>query len=477
MDCPLKPVPCQGMDVIATEPIPETTQRARKPGPGTPAFRDWVLDAIHRADEQGEQWKHVPNEVRTEIGAHDFTTMQWLESKIIRDHTGKIKTTPDGKPVTLAQLASNHQQHMIAEKRHLIYSLIQRSYESGYICIMFHATLPGRYHYLHGRRGKVPYSPRELNDILYRKWRNCYKQIKKLEGCDLSYISAPEPHEDATPHMHGVIMVQQKHETDVVEILKGMTDWKEPYPERQTKVEIVRTPGGAVTYVSKAIGYLAKQGDPRHEDYSLWARASGLRRIRIGGKFRLQVHREARRLGPTPEEVSPIMQEGMGPYITQEDPETPYRAMIRQAVNELATTAHGKDYWAFLQTCEDYGVKLVKDMPHCLDMEVPDPVHSTRRSTRIAILPGRWAWVVELPENHRPAICCKLCNLKDLDSQLVVLATLSTTKPRATNFTLPESQNKSSAGPCLAEIDRGAAPLASAGQISTPDPAPPPDSC
>lgn len=135
------------------------------------------------------------------------------------------------------------------------------------------------------------------------------------------------------------------------------------------------------------------------------------------------------------------MQEQMGPYIDAEGPDTPYRAMIRQVATELAATSHGSDYWAFLRTCEKYQVKPVKDMPHCLDSMVPDPIHGTTRPTRLAILPGQFAWVVELPENHRPAICCKRCNTRDLGAELSGPATLSTTKPRAPDPSPPVSQN------------------------------------
>lgn len=397
---------------IPIERIPEKKETGPRKGPGTPPYREWVGRELNQAIANGEKIQYLPSIVNADVNVWDQKQVDWLDKHTLTMPDGQVKTDKDGNPLTLLKVNGNSKAQKVALIKHICHTLINQMYEEGKIGLVYTATLPGKYHNL--SRRKIPWTPYELYEILNRSFRNCYQNLWRM-GDPPHYITSVEPHEDGTPHMHGVIFVERKNADRAIGYIQNMTDWNEPYPERQVKVEAIQSAGGCVAYTMKHINYLRKENDERTEAHKTYCRANGIRRFRLGGIFRSTAHQELRRLGMDPTMVEPIIPEfdispdgewkeykDEGQLIMDDWKEQKKREEIEEVVKELAKSSHSTSYWDYWQLARKYNVRPVKDQPHCLKFTIRD------EQTVIAILPGRWSIVYWMPHGYRPKITCSI---------------------------------------------------------------------
>lgn len=433
--------------MIEIEPIPEPRTTTRDPhSPGTPWARRRVLRAINENIERlHEPYRWLPETLKPELLAHEAKITKWASNRLLRDWTGRICTDEEKQPLTLQTVRHKHAEQRTAEKKHLVHGLIKHMYESGQIGIAIHQTLPGRYHFQQQRgRRTLNLTIWDLYRILNHRFRNAYKALKKLCGIRLDFVISPEPHEDGTPHLHWVLFVPTEHLAESLRILKRcLIDTNEPYHNRQARIEPIHAAAAATSYVTKAIAYLAKNGDERAEPYREWRQWNGMRAIRFGGMLRICEHRECRRLGETPRQAPDIdydpdqyadpddappgqpatAQDTEGntvEEITQDEINEHQREELAKAMNELAAASHADDYWQWLKLQGKYELHRIPGMPHCVTLKINDEPNNPEWYTRhnVAIVPGGWARIRRIPEGWRPKILAKITRINEEKAEL-----------------------------------------------------------
>jgi hypothetical protein len=166
--------------------------------------------------------------------------------------------------------------------------------------VAFTITLPSRFHpstTAGGTRAPNPRwdgsNPRDGKDFFDKKWAIFDNQCRRL-GIFHEYIMATEPHEDETPHWHGVMWTN-----DPVKLKRLMIEYfyEKAEPEGGTaevrvKVNPLKTAQEALAYASKTLSYIAKHqgGNNKSSEFAeeaersqAWARAWGIRRLRKSG--------------------------------------------------------------------------------------------------------------------------------------------------------------------------------------------------
>lgn len=166
--------------------------------------------------------------------------------------------------------------------------------------VAFTITLPSRFHPSTTAGGsRVPNpkwdrsNPRDGKAFFDTQWVAFTKQCKRLEVIN-DYIMATEPHEDETPHWHGVMWTNKPDELKRL-IIQYFYEKAEPdggTAEIRVKINTLESSGAALAYASKTLSYISKhQGadktDKRFKEEAersqAWARAWGMRRLRKSG--------------------------------------------------------------------------------------------------------------------------------------------------------------------------------------------------
>ena len=191
--------------------------------------------------------------------------------------------------------------------------------ENGFTAIFLTMTAPSSFHATHStgqanRKWKGA-DPRTTHAYLNKNWQQLRAQFAK-RGIGFFGMRAVEPHQDATPHWHLLVYVEEKNKEEVIALFKKKAleldgDEFGARKHRCRVDEIDPAKGSAVAYISKYIAkniYAGSLKDETSDEVDglkldenvqrvrAWANLWGIRQFQFYGNPPISVWRELRKL-------------------------------------------------------------------------------------------------------------------------------------------------------------------------------------
>ncbi len=397
-------------DCYRIEPIPPRKTRPPARGPGSQGWQARAMEAIKESvnalpahERHGKRlpWHYLPDTIYTDTVSYNESQMAKLREIETLDCRGKPILTEDGEPITIADAKIRTADHRISELKHIVWATVNHLYQAGKNAYFFTQTLPGKYHAIKG----CTLTPRQKADMLQRIWVSIRKDFDRA-GISVDFLLSVEPHQDGTPHVHGVLLFEPQHANRIRKILESHIDTTAPNHDRQLRIqEFKHGIGGAVRYMAKSVSYMRKQGDNRIDRIRAWRQNWRIRGWKSGGKLRLTAYRDIRRIGPDPTRAHDIGWTGIAthPDHRQKHAEKVFRHIIQ--------AARTHDYRDYLTVADEYDIRpLGRDCPHCISFKP----YGDDYTVHVACEAGEFSIIGYLPPGYRPAIIGKRLRVSKL---------------------------------------------------------------